>query len=538
MMSLRLAPALALAATLCLAGGPALANELDLSKLGKPPTDTWPTFNGDYSGRRFSTLNQINDKNIGQIALQWKYKISDVGAQRGAPAPVIKATPLLVNGVLYFTIPNRIYAVDSRTGKEIWTYSWTDKGGHLVGNRGVGMYKDSIFFLGPDNWIICVDSATGKERWRKEIADARQQYFTTTAPLVIGKHLLIGVGGDAMDIQGFLLSLDPETGDIQWRWDSTPKAGEPGIETWPNAEAAAHGGGMTWLPGTYDKDLNLIYWGTGNTNPVYAGQGRKGANLYTASIVALNLDTGKLAWHFQVSPHDTHDWDNIETPVLFDTVINGKPRKLLAQAARNGYFVVLDRTNGDYLVSKPYVDLNWSLGIDKRGQPIPNPDKDPSVAGSMTIGSATNWMAPSYNPDTGLFYVNAVEAWNMYYLIDTDPKPAGYGGSGAGLGVSTRVLKALDVKTGDIRWEHRYPNLNGAPTTLGPSILTTAGKLLVTGDDQHNLIVYRPADGEILWNMNLPASLSNGPMTYMQDNRQWLITGAGDTLYAFTLPKP
>ena len=511
------------------------ANELDMTIVGKPPTTAWPTFNGDYTGQRFSSLQQINDSNVASLQLQWSYRIADVGAQRGAPVPVIKATPLLVNGTLYFTIPNNVYAVDARTGAKLWSYSWVDQGGHLVGNRGLGMYKSWLYFLGPDDWVICVDSNTGKERWRKQIADARLQYFTTTAPLVIKDHVLVGVGGDAMDIRGFLVSLNPDSGDIQWKWWATPGAGEPGIETWPSVNAAMHGGGGTWQPGTYDPELNLIYWGTGNTNPVFAGQGRKGANLYTTSIVALDLDSGKLAWHFQVSPHDTHDWDNTEMPVLINADIEGRPRKLLAQAARNGWFVVLDRTNGKALVSTPYVKLNWAKGVDKRGQPIPDPAKEPSVSGSMTITSATNWMSPSYSPATGLFYVNAAEGVAIYYLLDTDARPSGYGGTLSSLGTSTRFLKALDIRTGKARWQHEYPNLNGAPSTLGPGLLSTAGNLVFTGDDQGNLIAYSADQGKILWHFRASAAQSNGPITYMQDGRQWVVLAAGDTLYAYTL---
>jgi acido-empty-quinoprotein group A len=522
---------MALCALLCLCR----AASLDPTHLGQVPVAEWPSFNGDYTGERYSTLTQINEHNVSSLQLQWSYRITDVGAQRGAPVPVIKATPLLVDGIFYFTIPNNVYAVDARTGARLWTYSWSDQGGHLVGNRGVGMYKNFLYFLGPDDWVICLDANTGKEHWRKQIADARFQYFTTTAPLVVKHHVLVGVGGDAMDIRGFLVSLDPDSGDIQWKWYTTPGADEPGIESWPSTEAALHGGGGTWLPGTYDPDLNLIYWGTGNTNPVFAGQGRKGSNLYTTSIVALNPDTGKLVWHFQVSPHDTHDWDNTEMPVLIDTLIDGKPRKLLAQAARNGWFSVLDRTNGKSLVSVPYVSLNWSKGIDAQGQPIPDPAKEPTVSGSMTITSATNWMSPSYSPATGLFYVNAVEGFAIYYLVDTDPKPSGYGGTASGLGTSTRVLKALDVKTGHVRWQHEYPNLNSAPPTVGPGLLSTAGNLLFTGDDQNNLIAFTADEGRILWHFRAGAAQSNGPITYLLDGRQWVVLAAGDTLYAYTL---
>ena len=522
---------------LALLPGLCFGQMLDPMKLVQAPTDTWPTYNGDYSGRRYSPLAQINTNTIGGLALAWMFRVG-VGPQRGVGPPQIKSTPLEVNGILYFTIPDHVWAIDARTGKELWHYDWADKGGHLVGQRGVGMYGNWLYFLAPDGWFISLNAKDGKERWRKKVADEKLQYFTTMAPLVIRNHVIVGVGGDAMDVPGYLESRDPETGDLQWRWNTEPRAGEPGAETWPNKGAMEHGGGMTWLPGTYDGDLNLLYWGTGNPNPVFAGQGRKGSNLWTCSIVALNPDTGKMAWYFQASPHDTHDWDNVETPVLFDAEIAGRPRKLLGQAARNGYFFVLDRTNGKNIVSKPFVPLNWSKGVDTKGQPVPDEAKEPKVDGALLSipgGGGTNWMPPSYDPDTGLFYVNATRGYSLAYLTDTDERPEGYGGSGRGLW-SQHVLEALDYKTGNIAWSHPYSTAGGVGLG-GPGILTTAGRLLFTGDYSGNLIGYEAATGHIEWHFPMLSSLSNGPMTYELDGRQFLIAGAGDTLYAFALLK-
>jgi alcohol dehydrogenase (cytochrome c) len=519
-----------------LSGSLSIAQLLNPQSIGQPPTTAWPTYNGDYSGRRFSPLRQINSSTIHSLALAWMYRIGNVGSLRGVGSVEIKSTPLMVNGILYFTIPDHVYAVDARTGGEIWHYDWQDQGGHLIGNRGVGMYGDWLYFMTPDGWFVSLHAKTGKERWRKKVADEKMQYFTTMSTLVVGNHVIVGVGGDAMDVPGFLEARDPETGDVQWRWNSAPRPGEPGAETWPNAAAMGHGGGMTWLPGTYDKELNLLYWGTGNPNPVYAGQGRKGSNLWTCSIVALHLDTGKMAWYFQASPHDTHDWDNVETPVLFDAEVDGKPRKLLAQAARNGYFFVLDRVTGKNLVAKPYVPLNWSKGVDERGQPIPDPAKNPTVDGSLlTIpgGGGTNWLPPSFSPDTGLFYVNATRGFSLVYLTDTDERPEGYGGSARGLW-SEHVLEALDYKTGNVVWSHPYAAGSG-PGLGGPGILTTAGNLLFTGDYAGNLIAYAPKDGTILWHFPMIHSLSNGPETYLLGDKQYLIVGAGDTLFAFAL---
>jgi alcohol dehydrogenase (cytochrome c) len=522
-----------------LAAGVSKAQLLTPQKLLEDhPTDAWPTYNGDYSGRRFSPLIQIRSTNVHSLSVAWMYRVTLAGPMRGVGNPDIKSTPLMVDRVLYFTIPDHVYALDARTGQELWHYDWIDKGGHLVGNRGLGMCGGWLYFLAPDGWFISLDAKTGKERWRKKVADEKMQYFTTGAPLVVGNHVIVGVGGDAIDVPGYLEAHDPETGELQWRWNSEPAKGEPGSETWPNAAAMAHGGGMTWLPGTYDKELNLLYWGTGNPNPVMAGQGRKGSDLWTCSIVALNPDTGKLVWYFQGSPHDTHDWDDTETPVLFNAEIGGRPRKLLAQAARNGYFFVLDRTNGKNIVSRPFVPLNWSKGVDAKGQPIPDEEKQPAIGGSllaMSAGGATNWMPPSYSPATRLFYVNATTGYSVAYLTDTSERPEGYGGTLRELW-SQHLLLALDPETGDVEWNHRYPEIGSAAVGLGgPGILTTAGGLLFTGDYAGNLIAYNALNGSIVWHFPMLHSLSNGPETYMLDGRQYLVAGGGDTLYVFTL---
>lgn len=297
---------------------------------------------------------------------------------------------------------------------------------------------------------------------------------------------------------------------------------------------------MPWLPGTYDKQLNLLYWGTGNPNPVMAGQSREGADLWTCSIVALNPDSGKMVWYFQGSPHDTHDWDETETPVLINTTIDGKPRKLLVQAARNGYFFVLDRTDGKNILSKPFVPLNWSKGVGANGEPIPNPAREPTVDGSLlTIpgGGGTNWMPPSYNPQTGLFYVNATVGYSIFYLTDPGKRPEGYGGEGRTLWAQN-VLEAIDIKTGDIRWRHPYTTADRVGGGLGgPGTLTTAGNLLFTGDYNGNLIAFDASNGTILWHFPMLTSLTNGPVTYRLDGRQYLVAGAGDTLNVFALPR-
>lgn len=530
---------------------------LDPALLLQTPTSAWPTYNGDYSGRRFSPLTQINQSNVKHLTLAWVYRAAAgmtggaiVGGEGPEPGPgggvaagpfggtTIKATPLMVNGILYFSTPDNAWAVDARSGRELWHYFWKTRGGIHIGNRGMGMYGNWLFFETPDNYLVSLDARTGKERWHVEIADVKQEYFSTPAPIIVGNHVIVGTGGDSLDVPGFLEAHDPETGAIQWKWWTEPlKKGDPGSETWPDEYSMRHGGGMTWIPGTYDPELHLYYIGTGNPNPVETGRGREGDNLWTCSIVALNVDTGKLVWYYQVSPHDTHDWDAAETPVLIDGEFNGRPRKLLAQASRNGYFFLLDRTNGEHLVTAPLIEtLNWSKGLNAKGQPIGDPEKESTVDGvlvSPASGGATNWPPPSFDPETGLFYVNTSESFSVFYLTDTDPHPEGYAAAERSAGSYGNTLRAIDYKTGKTVWKHHYPNMAGFGGMSG--MLTTAGKLLFTGDNAQHLLAYDPADGKILWHAGLTANVSNGPITYMLDGQQYLVVGAGDSLYAFTL---
>jgi PQQ-dependent dehydrogenase (methanol/ethanol family) len=304
---------------------------LDPNKLGKPVTDTWGTYNGDYSGRRHSPLTQINAGNVHTLSLAW---VNRYGSGTGV---AIKSTPLLVNGVLYFTSPNQVWAADAQNGRELWHYQYRTNTGSTIGNRGLGMYNNWLFFEAPDSHLVSLDARTGKERWSVEIADPKLDYTSTVAPVIIGNHVILGIGGDHIDNPGFVQSRDPETGALQWKWNTTPRKGEPGIETWPDEYASAHGTGQAWIPGSYDPELNLYYVGTGNPNPVMADKSRMGDNLYTCSIIALNPDTGKMVWYYQVSPHDTHDWDASVPIILIDGEYKGKQRKMLAQASRNGY---------------------------------------------------------------------------------------------------------------------------------------------------------------------------------------------------------
>jgi acido-empty-quinoprotein group A len=500
------------------------AQALDPAALLKPATDTWPTYNGDYSGKRYSTLDQINSGNISSLTLAWAFQT------RGA---AIKSTPLEVNGILYFSVPDNVWAVDARYGRRIWHYERKSEGDH-IGHRGLAMYKNWLYFTTPDAKLVCLDAKDGSLRWIVELADSKLEYFSTMAPLVIRDHVIVGVSGDVTDIPGFLESLDPETGKIQWRWNTEPEPGQPGSETWPkDGDAIKHGGGMTWMTGTYDPDLNLLYWGTGNPNPVLAGEGRPGDNLYTCSIVALNPDTGKLAWYFQPSPHDVHDWDAVETPILFDAEFKGKPRKLLAQASRNGFFFVLDRATGEHLVTSEFIDQTWASGVDSRGRPIAKAEATPTADGALVepgSDGSTNWMAPSFNPQTGLFYVNARRLFSIFYNT-VEGKAEGWGGRDRNLWANS-TLRAVDYRTGKVVWNHE---LGDGESIAG--ILTTAGHLLFSADNAGNLLALDPSTGKTLWHLSIGGKLDASPMTYELDGRQYLIFAVQDILYAFALPQ-
>jgi alcohol dehydrogenase (cytochrome c) len=498
----------------------------------------WPSYNGDLSGRRYSPLKTITKDNIQGLSLAWVHRANPGRAPQGGggnQAPVFKGTPIMAGGVLYITIPDHVWAIDAHNGKEIWHYTWPSKGGWHIGNRGAAILKDTIYFETPDCNLVALNRIDGKEKWHTEICDLEQFYYASVAPVIVKNHVITGVSGDDLDIPGYLESHNADTGKLEWRWYARPEPGTPEAKTWPSVEAMMHGGGMTWVPSTYDPDLNLLYVGTGNPQPVIAGQGREGSNLYTECIVALDADTGKLKWYFQPSPHDTHDWDAVQTPVLFDGEFGGRPRKLLAQASRNGWFFVLDRATGERLVGSDYMRTNWTLGVDAKGQPIPNPAKEPKIDGSLVTpnqGGAVNWPPPSFSPDTGMLYVNAARAWSLYYLYDDGDKPEGWGGNDRS-GYSEGMVQAIDYKTGKVEWSHKWPS--GGSVRAG--MLSTAGGLLFTGDPSGNFVALDPKTGDPLWHAGLHASVTNGPMTYELDGSQYVVVGAGDTLYGFAMGK-
>jgi alcohol dehydrogenase (cytochrome c) len=497
------------------AGAAAWAQGVDHSMLLHPPADSWPLYHGTYDGQRHSKLEQITPQNVRTLSLAWAFQTNQ--------AVDIKSSPLLVDGVLYFTIPDNAWAVDARSGHQLWHYTYPPNHGLHIGSRGLGMYKDWLYFLVPDGHLVSLNAKDGTVRWTVEVADVTKGYWTSMAPLVVGNHVLVGTSGDFDNLVGYVRSVDPETGQTQWQWDATPPLGTPGVPT----------GGNSWMTGTFDPELNLVYWGTGNPTPVLNASTRPGDGLYTCSIVALDPDTGKLAWAFQPSPHDTHDWDAAETPVLVDGMFQGKPRKMLLQSSRNGYFFVLDRTDGSSLLTVPFGPVNWSLGVDKQGRPIPNPAKDPARDGRLIApdeNGMTNFRSPSFDRKTGLFVVSAHPSYSIYFA---KPADGTYGWAGADYdGWSKGVIEAIDYQTGKIRWTHELGT--GTPTA---GILTTSSGLTFTGDLKGNVLALETSTGKTLWHAGSGGRMSTSPISYELDGRQYLLTGSGGVLFAWALPQ-
>ena len=535
------------------------AQGLDPVSINKPLGESWPTYSGDYTGRRYSSLTQINQTNVKHMTLAWTRRLTN-GPGPGGPRPAgapdlivageadgsvtvagptqIKGAILQVNGVLYVTTPDNTWALDANDGHELWHYFWKTKGGTHIGNRGVGMWGNYLFFVTPDDYIISVDARTGKERWHREFSPFSQQYFSTMAPIVIGNHVLVGTSND-LDSPGWLESFDPETGKTQWKWFVTPQnEGDPGLDTWKNLDAARHGGGHPWVPGSYDPETHLYIFGTGNPTPAYTSQTRgEGDNLFTCALVGINIDTGKMKWYYQTSPHDTHDWDSAQTPILVDMMIEGVRRKLVLTASRNGFYFTVDRVTGEHVVTGKFSDTaNWALRLNESGQPVRNPAKDYHVGGALVSGAnqgATNWPPPAYSPDTGFFYLPASDTYAMYYLTELDPRGAmGLGGKDErNVGTVGSYLMAIDPKTGKIVWRHKYRTVADG---RGQGLLTTAGRLLFGGDPDGNFVAYDVANGNPLWHA-ATGQVSNAPETYLVDGKQYVLVAAGDTLFAFTL---
>lgn len=518
---------------------------MDPAVLLEPLSETWPTYSGDYTGRRYSALTQVNRETVRNLTLAWVTRLN--GAANGAQTILggvgegeyttvnVKGSIIYWSDTLYVTSPDHVWALDARDGRLLWQYFWRTRGGTHIGNRGAAMWNDYLFFETVDNYLVSLDARTGEERWHVEIADFEEQYFSTMAPIVVGDHVLVGTGND-LDKPGFLQSYDPETGELQWKFYTVPMSpGDPGLDTWPNLDAAMHGGGQVWIPGSYDPETNLYIFGTGNPTPAYTGVAREGDNLFTGSLIALDVDTGEMVWYFQKAVHDTHDWDSTQTPILIDGIIDGEERKLVSTADRNGYFFTLDRVSGEHIVTAKYGSAtNWGLGLRPTGEVEPNPLKEATIPGSLVSpveSGVTNWPPPAYSPQTGLFYVPEHNAFNLLYLTDPDPRGSmGLAGkSVAMVGSLGDFLTAIDYRTGEIAW--RKPIYGGG---LGSGLLTTAGGLLFASDSGGNFMALDSRDGAALWHTRIGSS-TNAAQTYLVDGRQHVLVAVGDMLYAFTL---
>jgi alcohol dehydrogenase (cytochrome c) len=487
----------------------------------------WLMYSGDYAGHRYSTLDQISVKNAAALVPKWAYQTMAGGK--------FETTPLVVDGILYGTgQDDRAFALDAKTGRPIWQYQRALPGdirpccGRV--NRGLAILGDKLFMGTLDAHVIALDTKTGNVVWDATAVDYTKGYSFTLAPLVIKDLVLVGVSGGEYGIRGFIDAYDVATGERKWRFYTIPAPGEPGSETW-EGESWKIGGSPAWITGTFDPETNTTFWTTGNPSPSNRGIGRAGDNLYSNSLLALEPETGKLKWYFQFTQHDEHDYDATQVPVMVD---DGE-KKLIAQANRNGFFYVVDRTNGKLILATNYAKVSWSKEKDANGRPVPAKEGSPTPEGNRVCpgaAGATNWMSPTYDPQTKLFYVTAREQCDVF---STAPQPydAGHAYYGSAYFPNEDAepfygaLRALDLKTGKAVWEWKHVS----PTWSG--VLSTAGGLVFTGDAEGNFIALDAKSGKALWHFQCGASVYSSPMTYAVDGKQFVVVAAGSTLYGF-----
>ncbi len=530
----RLTPAANAKATL---GNGELGPGVPFTDIAYPKPGSWPTYDGNQNGNRFSPLSEIKTSNVEHLAPRWMFTLP------GTPRS-LEMTPVVVEGVMYVTSVNEAYALDARSGREIWHYSRPRSQG-LAGdaasgiNRGVAVLGDRVFMVSDNAHLFALHRFTGQLIWDVEMADSRQNYGSTSAPLVVNDLVVAGISGGDEGARGFLDAYKASTGEHAWRFWTIPAAGEPGSETWVG-RALEHGCGTTWFTGTYDPEAKLLYWPTGNPCPDYNGDERKGDNLYTASVLALEPSTGKLKWYYQFTPHDVHDWDATETPVLVDANFHGQPRKLMLHGNRNGFFYVLDRLSGKVLLAEPFVkNITWASGIGADGRPILLPGNEPTVEGQLVcpaVAGAANWPSSAYYPATGLYYMFAEESCDIYSKNDQwwEAGKSFYGGgtrSAPGENRSQKFLKAINIQTGRVAWE--VPDIGGG--ILGSGLMATAGGLIFYGDGNGAFIAADAKNGKLLWHFDTGQNWRSSPMTYAVDGRQYIGMVAGSTVLAFGL---
>jgi len=503
--------------------------------LAQPPGANWTSYNGDYTGRRYSALHEITAANVTQLRASWIFHPSN--SER------LEVTPVVVNGVMYVTSANDAFALDARTGRVIWHHQRPVSAGLLDDaaahkNRGVGVWRNFVYMETDDAHLLCLDARSGQLLWDVTYADKAKQYGATSAPLIVKDEVIVGTSGGDSGVRGFVAAYDAVTGSLKWRFWTIPGPGEFGSSSWPG-DSYLHGGGATWMPGTYDAKLDTLYWTTSNAAPDFVGDSRPGDDLYTACVLALNPTTGALKWYFQFTPHDLYDYDANETPVLVSAEVNGRARDLLVQANRNGFLYVLDRTDGKFLKATAFVEkLNWATGIDASGRPILS-GRIPRAEGTQicpSIDGATNWFSPSYNPDTGFFYVMALESCSVFFA---QPQRFVQGQTFYATGTklapddhAQKILLAYSLPEGKIVW--RYPQVGGGNSWGGT--LTTAGELVFFGNDTGALEAVEARTGRALWQFTTGQSIHASPMSYAVDGVQYVAVAAGSDVISFSLP--
>jgi len=495
-----------------------------------PKSGEWTTYNGNIGGNRHSALNQINAGNVQNLQLQWVYSLN---------APDLETTPIVSDGAMYVTSADHVCALSAATGRQLWCYNYTgptaDGRRRNPGamNRGVAILGDRVFFATTDAHLICLNRLTGALMWDVNMPDTKFRFGSSSAPLVVGDLVIAGVSGGDSPLLGFLAAYKVTTGEEVWRFHTVPKPGEPAAETW-KGRAMAIGGGATWLTGSYDTETGTLYWTVGNPFPATDADERGGANLYTNCVIALDVKTGKLKWYYQFTPHDLHDWDATEPMLLVDADYRGRPRKLLLQANRNGFFYVLDRITGEFLTAKPFVKkMNWSSGFGADGKPRLLPGNNVTAAGVKgcpSVRGATNWYATSFNPDTKLFYVMAVEDCSIYR--QTSKESQGYEGIRDPNDPGLKYLRAINIETGATAWE--VPQ-QGPQEANYSGVLTTAGGLVFYGETGGGFAAVDAKSGKTLWTIHGNQPWRGCPMTYMLNGRQYIAVASGSNILTFAL---
>jgi alcohol dehydrogenase (cytochrome c) len=503
--------------------------------LVQPVAANWPSYNGDYSGQRFSSLDQITAKNVSQLQAQWVFHVTASGD--------LEVTPVVVDGIMFIGAANDAYAIDARTGREIWHFERPITEGLIDDasqhhNRGAAMWHSRVYIETDNAHLLCLDARSGNLLWDVAYTDGSKNYGATSAPLVVKNKVLVGTSGGDDGVRGFLAAFDAETGKLAWRFWTIPGPGEPGSQSWPG-KLYLHGGGTTWLPGTYDPELNTVYWGTSNPSPDFDGDVRPGDDIYTDSVVALDADTGTLKWYFQFTPHDLFDYDAVETPVLIDRSYHGQDQKLLVQANRNGFVYILDRINGKFLSATQFAEnLNWAKGVDEQGRPI-RTTIAPSAEGTRVCpgySGATNWYAPSYDPTTHMFYFLSLEECSVYMR---KPQEFVEGRTYYSTGVrhssseaSRKILLAFQLDSGHFAW--RYPQVGSGHSSGGT--LTTAGGLVFFGDDAESFEAVDASSGVPLWHFHTGQLMHASPMSFSLGGKQYVAIASGSDIFTFALP--